>query len=236
MFYRYLATILPSTFISASCATYFQDQRQNVLIPEKEPQVTIMDFSRPIATNPMEPGWYQYKFNRKQRSLHQIRFTKKAGKNVAELKSDNSIARLYREVDIPLEDYQTLSWDWMIETPIALKKVSEKLRDGDDHPARIHLSLITENGEHRELELIWGNELTKPEFFSVEGLPHYVVRGGSQTNQWFSEAVNVWELYKQLWPDDGTARITDIGISADSDQTKQKTLSFIANLKVIRKN
>ncbi|SME95795.1 DUF3047 domain-containing protein [Pseudobacteriovorax antillogorgiicola] len=220
--------------LQTACATYFQHQRQNVLRPQNEPQFTLMDFSRPIRMNPMEAGWYQYKFNREQRLQQEITFIQQDGRAMAQIESEASIARLFREVDIDIGKYPLIAWSWKIQTTFDGNQQPETTQGGDDHPARIILIMESATGDQRELELVWGNRLPIAELFMIDTAAHYVVRSGVQVGQWFDEQIDIWQIYQRVWPDDGLARITDIGIAGDSDQSQQKTLAFIANLRMIR--
>ena len=46
---------------------------------------------------------------------------------------------LFRWVEVDLDRYPALSWNWFIEQPIA-SEIDELTVAGDDHPARLYLS------------------------------------------------------------------------------------------------
>jgi hypothetical protein len=51
-----------------------------------------------------------------------------------------------------------LAWRWYIELPIR-SPLDERTPEGDDHPARLFLRFLTDRGEKRAMEVIWGNRL-----------------------------------------------------------------------------
>ena len=67
---------------------------------------------------------------------------------------------LFRMVDIPLDDYPLLSWDWLIEQGIDAE-FDEMTSAGDDHPARFFLTFQTTDGKDQHMEIVWGNDQLK---------------------------------------------------------------------------
>jgi hypothetical protein len=63
----------------------------------------------------------------------------------------DSASMLFRAVDIGLAAYPMLAWRWYIELPIK-SPLDERTREGDDHPARLFLRLVTDRGEKRAME------------------------------------------------------------------------------------
>ncbi|HEX3419036.1 MAG TPA: DUF3047 domain-containing protein [Stellaceae bacterium] len=76
-------------------------------------------------------------------------------------------------VDIDLAAYPMLAWRWYIELPIH-SPLDERMREGDDHPARLFLRFATDRGEKRAMEVIWGNRLKPGDYKYIGGFPHFV--------------------------------------------------------------
>ena len=89
--------------------------------------------------------------------------------------TDDSASMLFRHVDIDLADYPMLAWRWYIELPIR-SPLDERTREGDDHPARLFLRFVTDRGEKRAMEVIWGNRLKPGEYKYIGGFPHFRCR------------------------------------------------------------
>jgi hypothetical protein len=89
----------------------------------------------------------------------------------------DSASMLFRYVDIELAAYPMLAWRWYIELPIR-SSLDERTRKGDDHPARLFFRFLTDHGEKRAMEVIWGNRLKAGEYKYISGFPHFVADGG----------------------------------------------------------
>ncbi len=216
-----------------SCATYYHETRVNVLSPtHKADELIIMNFSKDKGLNSMQPGWYNIFPNGQSSRRKTIPFVEVDGKSCAELKTRASVTNLFREVDIPVDQFPILSWEWSVVQHIA-STLDERTIEGDDHPIRIIITLETTSNAQKELEFVWGNEITAPQLIMVDASPRFVVRGGTSRG-WFTERINLLELYEKYWPQEEPIRITDIGIASDTDQTHSESLSYIANLRVSR--
>ena len=161
-----------------------------------------------------------------------ISFVTKDKRKAIRLLTKNSASVLFRQVDYSLADYPKLKWTWRIERPIN-SSLDERTPAGDDHPARIYVSFDNGEGEDQDLELVWGNQITKPGLKFVNNFPHYVVRGGnSNVGRWFNEEVDLRKIYAMIWGDlNPEVRVTDIGIFCDSDDTKSITESYFTHIK-----
>ncbi len=74
-----------------------------------------------------------------------ISFVSKDGRAAIRLSTNDSASMLFRWVDVDLERYPVLSWNWFVEQPIASEK-DEMTVAGDDHPARLYLSFESSSG------------------------------------------------------------------------------------------
>ena len=141
---------------------------------------------------------------------------------------------LFRHVDLDLSDYRFLTWRWYIEEPIE-SPLDERTREGDDHPARLFLVFRTAGGEERRMAIIWGTRLKAGDYKYIGKFPHYVADGcDDHIRQWRNEEVDLREVYRHLWPDDAPARLIDIAVFCDSDETHGHTVSYFADVTMRR--
>jgi len=84
---------------------------------------------------------------------------------------------LFRHVEIDLATYPMLPWRWFIELPIR-SPLDERTREGDDHPARLFLRFMTDRGQKRAMEVIWGNRLRPGDYKYIGSFPHFVADAG----------------------------------------------------------
>ena len=86
------------------------------------------------------------------------------------------------------------------------------------------------------MEIIWGNQSLRAGDYKVIGsFPHYVANGGRENlGRWHDEAVDLTEIYRTLWGDPGGARMIDIAIFCDSDETGGETVAYVADVRVRR--
>jgi len=150
---------------------HFWGGRGEVLKPEDGPVVTVMDFGRSFPLDPLPSGWRHRKFW--TRSPMTMAFAVKDGVPSMRFETRDSASMLFRQVDIDLAVYPTLAWRWYIELPIR-SPLDERTREGDDHPARLFLRFVTDRGEKRAMEVIWGNRLRPGDYKCIGGFPHFV--------------------------------------------------------------
>jgi hypothetical protein len=104
-------------------------------------------------------------------------FTVKDGVPSMRFETHDSASMLFRNVHFDLADYPILVWRWFIELPIR-SPLDERTREGDDHPARRLLGFITDRGEKRAMEVIWGNRLKPGDYKYIGSFPHFVADAG----------------------------------------------------------
>jgi hypothetical protein len=208
-------------------------ERHNPRIAHGEPEVVILDPSHPFSLDPLPAGWYH-------RTLHarppmDISFTTKEGVPAIRLATEASASMLYRRLDISLAEYPILAWRWYIEQPIEAD-LDEFERAGDDHPARLYIVFRTARGKERPLEVIWGNLWMRTgDITIINRVPHYAARGGLQNvGAWHDEEINLRDLYRKFWTDGVPVRVIDIALFADSDDTKTRSVSYFADLRMKR--
>ena len=192
-----------------------------------------MDFAQPIPLDPLPRGWAHRTFW--TRPPMQISFGRKDGVAAIRLATKASASMLMRAVDIDLQAHPLLAWRWYIEQPIE-SAIDERTHAGDDHPARFFLTFQTATGEKRNMEIVWGNKLLHAgDYKFINGFPHYVANGGNgNTGRWQAEQIDLLAIYKKLWPDAAPARLTDIGLFCDSDETGGASVAWFADVQMKR--
>lgn len=162
----------------------------------------------------------------------QIEFVKKDNVPAIKLTTRDSASMLIRHVEISLQDYPFLSWQWYIEQPIE-SELDERTKEGDDQPARIFVTFETSSGEHRNMEIIWGNKLKAGDYKYIGKFAHYVARGGDENiKKWFNEGINLLQIYRKIWSDQKPVNVTEIGLFCDSDDTETQSVSYFANVRM----
>jgi hypothetical protein len=88
--------------------------------------------------------------------------------------------------------------------------LDERTREGDDHPARLFLRLLTDRGEKRAMEVIWGNRLKPGDYKYIGGFPHFVADAGDEwVGQWLDERIDLTRVYAEIWKDAAPAHLVD---------------------------
>jgi hypothetical protein len=206
--------------------------RLNVLTAGGGPEVVVMDFSNPITLSPPPPGWYHRRFW--TRAPMQMSFALKDGVPAIRLETRSSASMLFRHVEIDVATYPILIWRWYIEQPIE-SPLDEQTREGDDHPARLFLTFKTAAGEERRMEIIWGNRLKAGEYKYIGTFPHYVADGGIENvGRWRTEEVDLRPVYRHIWPDNAAARLVDIALFCDSDETHTHSIAYVADVRMTK--
>ena len=131
--------------------------------------------------------------------------------------------------------YPMLAWRWYIELPIR-SPLDERTREGDDHPARLFLRFVTDRGEKRAMEVIWGNRLKSGEYKYIGGFPHFVADGGDdRVGRWLDERIDLERIYAEIWKDAAPAHLVDVAVFCDSDDTHTASISYFANVRLERR-
>jgi hypothetical protein len=178
---------------------HFSDSRGEVLKPDGGPVVTVMDFSQSFSLDPLPSGWRHRKFW--TRSPMTMSFAVKDGVPSMRFETHDSASMLFRSVDIDLAAYPMLAWRWFIEVPIR-SPLDERTREGDDHPARMFLRFLTDWGDKRAMEVIWGNRLKPGDYKYIGGFPHFVADAGDdRVGRWIDERIDLDRVYATIWKD-----------------------------------
>jgi hypothetical protein len=169
------------------------------LKPDGGPIVTVMDFGQSFPLDPLPSGWRHRKFW--TRSPMSMAFAVKDGVPSMRFETHDSASMLFRQVDIDLAAYPMLAWRWLIELPIR-SPLDERTREGDDHPARLFLRFVTDRGEKRAMEVIWGNRLKPGDYKYIGSFPHFVADAGDdRIGHWLDERIDLARVYAEIWKD-----------------------------------
>jgi len=220
-------------FASVLVACAGGPDRNAAVVARGEPEVVVMDFTRPPTLEPLPAGWHRRTFW--TRAPMEMSLASKDGVQAIRLATRGSASMLLRAVDIDLRQYPRLAWRWYVEQPIE-SAASELTRAGDDHPARLFIALRTERGEQRNLEIIWGNrDLKAGDVKYLGSFPHYVANGGSaNVGKWHVEEVDLLRVYARFWPDAAPARVMEIALFCDSDETGSSSVAWFADVRMRR--
>ncbi len=226
-------------FAAAALAGCTGAERRNVLAADGSPSIAVMDFRQALALDPPPEGWRHRRFFRTDPM--EINFATKAGRPAIRLATQGSGSMLYRHTELLLDDYPVLRWDWFVETPIATA-ADEMTVAGDDHPARIFLTFRSAGGKLHSMEIIWGNRKLRAgdwkdlqlSWFG-EPFPHYVARGGDEhAGRWYDETADLRALYRRNWGDPRGARLIEVALFCDTDQTGARSVAYFSAVRVER--
>jgi Protein of unknown function (DUF3047) len=94
--------------------------------------------------------------------------------------------------------------------------LEERTREGDDHPARLFLRFLTDRGEKRAMEVIWGNRLKPGDYKYIGGFPHFVADAGDdRVGKWLNERIDLRRVYAEIWKDAAPAHLVDVALFCD---------------------
>ena len=162
-------------------------------------------------------------------------FAVKDGVPSMQFETRDSASMLFRHVDIDLAAYPMLAWRWYIELPIR-SPIDERTREGDDHPARLFLRFVTDGGEKRAMEVIWGNRLNPGEYKYIGGFPHFVADAGDhRVGRWLDEKIDLARVYGEIWKDAAPAHLVDVAVFCDGDDTHTASISYVAYVRLERR-
>ena len=197
-----------------------------------EPLV-VMDFGQAAEGASLPEVWWERKFVTRAPMVYE--FGEKDGRRAMRFSTDNSASLLGRNVDVALASHPFLEWGWLVEEPIE-SEISEKLKEGDDHPARLFVSFVDQNDKEQHLEIIWANrEFKAGEYKIIGDFYHYVANGGDATliGQWFDERLDLREIYRHIWGDASGVRWQRIGVFCDSDETNSSSIAWFSSIRLL---
>ena len=157
-----------------------------------------------------------------------------SGSEVLKIKSDESASLFYKKIFIDLNQTPYINWQWLI-TNIYPENTQEKLKQGDDFPARIYIAIKPELGQFkpRALTYVWASNekklnTWKNPFNNTVGV--FVVESGSESlGKWRSEKRNLKDDLS-IFFGQSIESIEGIGVMSDSDNTQGQSEALFRNL------
>lgn len=208
-------------------------QPVNPVTASKSATISVMDFAQPFALDNLPRGWMHRKFWTRQ--AMKVDFVTKQGVPALRCETNASASMLTRWTDIDIGLFPRLTWRWFVEEPITGER-DERERAGDDHPIRFYLSFKGDDGQTRSAEIIWGNRrLGRGDWKFIGDFSHYVADGGdANIKQWRDESADLLEIYRKAGGK-GIARLTQLAIFCDSDDTGGHTVAYVGGPVLIEK-
>ena len=69
--------------------------------------------------------------------------------------------------------------------------------------------------------------------FGFRSFPHFVVNGGNENvGKWFREKVRLDEMYRSLWGDPTGARLIELALFCDGDNTGGDSVAYFSNVRM----
>ena len=162
-------------------------------------------------------------------------FAIKDGVPSMRFETHDSASMLFRDVDIDLAAYPMLTWRWYIELPIR-SPLDERTREGDDHPARLFLRFITDGGEKRAMEVIWGNRPGPGGLQIHRRLSAFRCRCRRRPGRPLARREDrPRRVYAEVWKDATPAHLVDVAVFCDSDDTHTASISYFAYVRLERR-
>ncbi len=234
--YTALMALFATALVGLACAG--SRPRVGVVVTDGGPTVTLMDFGSPLALDALPAGWFHRTFRR--HGPMEISFVHKEGRAAIRLATRDSASMLFRQVDVPLDAYGGLAWDWLVEKGVD-SPLDERTVAGDDHPARLYLSFVAGDGSDHAMEIVWGNRTLRAgdwkhlTFFRVFSFPHYVANGGPENvGRWHDERVDLRALFRELWGDPAGARLVEVALFCDTDETGVESVAYFGKVEARR--
>ena len=95
---------------------------------------------------------------------------------------------------------------------------------------------MTDRGEKRAMEVIWGNRLNPGEYKYIGGFPHFVADAGDdRVGRWLDEKIDLARVYAEIWKDAAPAHLVDVAVFCDSDDTHTASISYFDCVRLERR-
>lgn len=177
------------------------------------------------------------------------------GRKALRIEADLSFGNLVHAVQWK-QPTANLSWQWRVDDPIT--KADLRAKQGDDTAVKVCVSFdmpmdqvpflerqLLKVGQSKTTEplatanvcYVWDTSLpigtTVDNAFSRRTRYIVLESGPAKLKQWKSEKRDVNADFKKLFADENQGKvypITAVGIGADADNTKERSLSYVANI------
>jgi len=217
--------------------------------------IEIGKFSNSNPEDEIPPAWKPLTF-RKIKQHTRYALVADNGVTVVKATSNASASGLICNMEINPETYPVIAWRWKVTKIYSKAEVTEKKRN--DYPARIYITfkydpsrlgffeklkfraakmLYGEYPPMAALNYIWASKApvgtVVPDPYTDRSILIVVESGSKNLNKWVEEVRNVSEDYIKAFGTEPPP-ISGIAIMADSDNTKESTVSFFGDI-VFRK-
>ncbi|MBH66997.1 MAG: hypothetical protein CMM58_01455 [Rhodospirillaceae bacterium] len=194
-------------------------------------------------------GWREVTFKKKEAN----RFLK-CGEDCIRVDSNNSVSMIFETKSVNLVDRYLLTWEWKLEKPAVKSDITRRGRD--DRALAIYVGFPYDaktaslaeraarpfikrkkgpNAPGRMLAYIWAGhgyrgDLYSSPFFGKINKMIVKRNSGDAAGVWLKEQADIVSDHKKAF---GTvpARVTQILISADTDNTKTSNTGFVRKIK-----
>ncbi|WP_319371702.1 DUF3047 domain-containing protein [uncultured Ilyobacter sp.] len=197
-------------------------------------------------------SWKAYEFPKiKEHSVYTI-----VEGEILKTESNASASAIIYKDEFDVYKYPLIQWRWKVDNII--KKGDAKSKDGDDYPIRIYIAfkydpaytglgkrikyntaklLYGDYPPDSSLNYIWANKDYKENIiansYTSEAQMILLQKGDANVGIWKTETVNIIEDYKKAFGKQPPA-VASIIIMNDTDNTKEKAVSYIDYIKVYR--
>ena len=181
------------------------------------------------SSSPLPEDWTV----RVWRGTPEIEIIKERNGTVLKLRSHQSNVALYKTLDVDLDQYPHLKWEWKVtELP-----VHGDARDGerDDQAAGIYVLFprFPEFLNTRIIGYLWESDAPKGTIVKSQNdsrIHYVVVRSGKpKTGEWVQEVRNVGQDYEQIFGEKAT-NVGGVSLMIDSDHTQSSSESFFGEI------
>lgn len=148
--------------------------------------------------------------------------------------SKNSASLLYKKIRIDLNQTPYLNWQWLVGHTY-VNNVNEKVKQGDDFPARIYIAIKPRLGQikPRALTYVWASHAEKFSHWKnpfADSVNVFALQSGEAlVGKWVTEKRNLKQDLSKLFGQP-IESIEGIGIMTDSDNSKTSGNGAYKNL------
>jgi hypothetical protein len=194
-------------------------------------------------------GWRILAFDAKKPNS----FTLKPDTSI-EIKSDQSVSLLYKNMAVDLEKTPKLAWDWQVEKSVPVTDLT--IKGSDDRALALYVSfpfdverasfwekfiralVVAFKGEDtpgRVISYVWGGDVKRgavleSPYLKEAGAMVILQSAHSHGPDWQSESVDIAKDYERIFGIPANNPF-QIAISADTDDTKVQSLGWIKNIR-----
>lgn len=163
----------------------------------------------------------------------EYQFTEIDGAPVIYAKSSGTASGLTKEIEIDLTKTPILHWRWQVKD--TLSNVNEKIKSGDDYPARIYV--VRKGGimpwRTRAINYVWSSQNPVgshwPNAYTSQSQMLALRTGKQMAGQWVKEQRNVLSDFKKLFGEDIT-HVDVVAIMTDTDDSGQQAEAYYGDI------